>query len=70
MTNEEILSELNSDSTLNRVRKLFSSWCAKIEQASMQRTPLTPIEMRRMEFAAAQAIIEVIEGVRKKEQGK
>lgn len=57
-TDAEVLAELRSDSPLNRARAQFSHGSARIEQAGQQRTPLTPIEMRRMEFEAVERIIE------------
>lgn len=48
----DVMDELRSDSLLNKVRAVFSSQAAKIEQASMQRRPLGIIEMRQMEFEA------------------
>lgn len=57
MTDAEILKELQSDSPRNRARQQFSNWSGKIDQAGMQRKPLTPIEMRRMEFEAVEAIL-------------
>jgi hypothetical protein len=55
MTDEEVLAELRSDTPLNRARRQFSSWSARIEQASQQRKPIGPIEMRRMEFEVVPA---------------
>lgn len=55
-TMAEVMAELGTDTPLNRARKVFSSWCAKIEQAGQQREPLSPVEMRRMEFEAVEAI--------------
>jgi hypothetical protein len=60
MTDEEVLAEMQSDSLLNRVCRIFSSEAARMEQAAMQRRPPTPIENRRMEFAAAQRLIDAI----------
>lgn len=57
MTDAEVMAELRSDSGLNRARREFSSWCAKIEQAGQQRQALSPIELRRMEFEAVRAIL-------------
>jgi len=57
MSTSEIMAELGTDSALNRARKKFSSWCGRIEQAGQQRSPLSPIELRRMEFEAVQEII-------------
>lgn len=59
MTDEEIaevISELRSDSPLNRARQLFSSWRARIEHAMAQRKPISPVEMRKMEFQAVREI--------------
>ncbi len=61
MTNDEILKELGTDSRLNRVRRVFANWSARIEQASNQREPLTPFEARRLEFNAALELIAVAE---------
>lgn len=57
-TNSDILAELQSDSPLNKARAQFSHGSARIEQAGQQRTALSPIEMRRMEFVATQKILE------------
>jgi hypothetical protein len=56
-TDTEVMEELKSNSNLNCLRQIFSGWSAKIEQASMQRQSLSPIEMRRMEFEAVDAIL-------------
>lgn len=56
LADAEVIAELKTTSLLNRARRQFSSWSAKIEQAQQQRRPLTPIEMRRMEFDAVRAI--------------
>jgi hypothetical protein len=53
-----IMELLRGQSALNRARAKFSSWRAKIEQAGQQRTALSPIEMRRMEFEAVEEILE------------
>lgn len=55
-TMKEVMDELGRDTPLNRARKKFSSWSAKIEQAQQQREPLSPVEMRRMEFEAVEDI--------------
>jgi hypothetical protein len=61
MTDEELLNLLNcDDSPFNKARKEFSSSCARIEQASNQRTPLSPIEIRIMEFEAVQRIVKCL----------
>lgn len=57
MTDQEVMEALRSDTALNRARRVFSSERGRIEQAGMQRNPLSPIDMRRMEFEAVQRII-------------
>lgn len=57
MTDQECIELLRGDSQLNRARQLFSSWSARIEQAQQHRSPLSPIEMRKMEFEAVEAIV-------------
>ena len=59
-SDREIVDEAQSNSLLNRVRKLLSSSAAEIEQACAQRRMPGPIQIRRMEFAAAEKIIAVI----------
>ena len=56
MNDDEVMRELRSNSPWNKARQVFSSESARIEQAAAQRTPLTPVEMRRMEFEAVQKI--------------
>jgi len=56
LTDREVVEALQADTPLNRARKQFSNWSGKIEQAQQQRTPLSPIEMRCMEFEAVEAI--------------
>jgi len=60
MTDEEVLFHLREDTHLNKVRKSFSSSCARIEQATQQRQALSPIDLRRMEFAAVEALAEEV----------
>jgi hypothetical protein len=62
ITNEQVVAALREETPLNKARRQFSNWSAKIEQAGMQRKPPTPIEMRRMEFEAAKAIVEAFIG--------
>jgi hypothetical protein len=57
MTDEDVLTLIKGDTPLNRARRQFSSWSAKIEQAGQQRKPISPIDMRRMEFKAVEAIV-------------
>lgn len=60
MTQEEIMRELGSETLLNRARRVFSGHCARIEQAELQRTPFSPIELRRMEFEAVREIAAIL----------
>lgn len=57
MTGREIIDALQADTPLAKVRAIFSQRSAQIEQAQAQRTPLSPIEMRRMELQAANAVL-------------
>ena len=59
-TDEEVMALLRSASPLNKARMVFSSASASIEQAGQQREPLSPIEMRRMEFEAVEKIISMV----------
>ena len=57
-SDSEVLAMLKMDALpLNKARQQFSSWSAKIEQLDAQGS-ITSIEMRRMEFEAAEAILE------------
>jgi hypothetical protein len=61
LADKELLNLLNcDDSPFNKARREFSSSSARIEQACNQRTPLSPIEMRRMEFEAVQRIVKCL----------
>jgi len=55
-TDTEVMELLRGNSPLNKARAIFSGECGRIDQASRQRTPLSPIEMRRMEFEAVERI--------------
>jgi hypothetical protein len=55
MTNAELFALLATDAPLNRARKVFSSWRARIENESEQ--GLSPVIMRKMEFEAVAAIV-------------
>lgn len=59
MTDEEVLAELQSESTLNAARRLFSSYSGRIDQCAAG-----PIEMRRLEFEAVEAIVKTYQGSR------
>lgn len=56
MTDQEVSVALQENNNLNRTRKIFSGWCGKIDQAQRQKKPLSPIELRRMEFEAVRDI--------------
>jgi len=56
MHTDDVMRYMRDDTHLNRVRKIFSSESARIEQAAGQRVPLGPIELRRMEFEAVRRI--------------
>lgn len=60
MTDEEVLAAMDSNTPLNKVRRMFNGQSARLEQACQQR--VTPIEFRKMEFDAADKILEVILG--------
>lgn len=62
MTDQQVLDELRSYSLLNRVRRLMTSSAAGIEQALAQRRPVSPVEVRRMEFDAARKLIALVRG--------
>lgn len=62
LTDREVLKVLQSGTPLARAWKKFSSHAAKIEQAGMQRTPPTPIEVRRMELTATEEILAAYNG--------
>ena len=61
MTDEEVMKRLGDGSPLDRARQIFSSWSARIEQAGQQRKPISPIEIRRLEFLAVKAIAKELE---------
>lgn len=57
MTDDEVMQALRSDTPLNRARAEFTNAWGTIELAAMQRKPPGPIEIRRMEFEAVEAIV-------------
>jgi hypothetical protein len=57
-SDEEIISLLKSECAFNKARREFSSARVRIERISAQRSGLSPIEMRRMEFEAVERIVE------------
>jgi len=54
---DEIMHHLRNRTPLDQVRVVFSGACGRIEQAGMQRIPLSPVEMRGMELDAVEKII-------------
>lgn len=60
LTDDQLLSELRSDSLLNRVRRLLASSAARIEQTYMQRHVPNPVTLRRMEFEMAEEMIKLV----------
>jgi len=59
-SDEEVMALLGSGDPLDKARQLFGSWSARIETLSVQRKPLSPIDMRRMEFEAVEAIAKAL----------
>lgn len=57
ISDSKLLGLLRSDTQLNRARVRFSSAAAEIEQDAMQRRPSSPIDIRKMEFAAVARIL-------------
>lgn len=57
----EIMQLLKSDTPLNKARQVFSSYSAMIENATQQRVPIDPIEIRRLEFEAVLKIKEIFD---------
>lgn len=57
LTDQELITELRSESSLNRARREFSNYMAKIDQAQAQRKPITILDQRRMEFEAVERIV-------------
>lgn len=56
MTDEEVMTELGSNSRWDFARAAFSHQVGRLEQAEQQRRPLTPIDRRRLEFEAIKII--------------
>lgn len=61
-TDAEVMKLIREGGNLDKARAQFSFGCARIEQAGQQRTPLGPIELRRMEFEAVEKIIAAYNG--------
>jgi hypothetical protein len=58
LSDREILDATRADTQINRVRLIFSCEFARIDAAFRQRTALSPIEYRRMEFEAAEKLLD------------
>lgn len=56
LTDNQVIDILKSDDPRNFARKQFSSRSASIKQKNAQKTPLSPIELRRQELEAAEAV--------------
>lgn len=56
MTDEAVLGLLKGTTLWNEARAVFSSECARIEQAEAQRRKPGIFDIRRMEFEAVQKI--------------
>jgi len=56
-TDAEVMDVLRGDDPLSRARTVFSSSCARIEQAGAQRRPAGIVEIRRMEIEAVERIV-------------
>ena len=48
MTDEEVMAELNTDTPLNRARRVFAGETGRLEQKAMQRYEPTTIEWSSM----------------------
>jgi hypothetical protein len=60
MTLDQVVDEIRTDSIWNQVRKVFAEERVRIEQECAQRRTPSPIELRKMEFDAAQKIAKVL----------
>lgn len=57
---DRLLEEMRSGSLLNAVRVKMSSHHGRIDQAEMQRSKSTIWDIRRMEYEAAEEILQLI----------
>lgn len=55
-TDAEVMDVLRSNTSLNRARAKISGFAGRIEQEGMQHRPAGPIEIRRIEIEAVEAI--------------
>jgi hypothetical protein len=60
MTKEAVVAEMTSGSQLAKARTVFSSAYAEIDTAMRQRSPLTIIEIRNMEFDAVMKVAAIL----------
>lgn len=60
MTDDEVVAEMRSGSLRAQVRQLISAAAGKLEQASAQRRRPTICDIRRIEFEAADQIINLV----------
>lgn len=60
-TDKRIVEELQSESKINRIRHIISTTAGRLEQAALQRNPISPIEARKIEFEAAHEIMQILE---------
>lgn len=58
-SNDEVMKLMMGKSLFNEARQQFSFAAAALEQADQQRTPMSPIDRRRMEFEAVEKILAV-----------
>lgn len=61
MTKEEVIALMQSDTPLNRARKIFSNAWATLENSQQQRKPMTIFEIREMEFETVRKIVREFE---------
>lgn len=59
MTDEEALNHMKNRTPLDTVRACLSGIIGAAEQASAQRNPPTPIELRKAEFRAVEKLLRV-----------
>jgi hypothetical protein len=57
LTDLDMLAEPQDRGPFHEARRVFSSASAGIEQACAQRVPASPLQVRRMEFAAVEGIL-------------
>ena len=60
MTDDEVMHHIRNDTLFNKARAQFHYGCGRIDQASAQRRPAGPVEIRRMEFEAVLKILDAL----------